>query len=296
LGVRNCNTRDAIEWSKRWLARGGGQPRAPAPKAGDGDDGARRIEWALAIWDEAVSPRRTVVETYLRRRALVLTDALADEVIRYHRKCPWQDAAADKTIFAPAMVVAMRSIATDKITAIQRTRLSQDGKKIERRMLGIASGAAVKLDDAATVTNRLHIAEGVETAMTARQIRLRPTWALGSATAIAAFPVLDDIERLTILAEHDEANERATAACGGRWQVVMIPSDVWEGTEMCRISRLVNRRASRPRAELFDPLSSACLGLLRGAPWPSINEVVGDRFDRRKMRLDVHPLVAQLFG
>src|SRR5208282_6229106 len=100
----------------RWLARGGGQPRAPAPKAGDGDDGARRIEWALAIWDEAVSPRRTVVETYLRRRALVLTDALADEVIRYHRKCPWHDAAADKTIFVPAMVVAILPMPTPERT------------------------------------------------------------------------------------------------------------------------------------------------------------------------------------
>jgi putative DNA primase/helicase len=111
----------------------------------------------------------------------------------------------------------MRSIETDKITAIQRTRLSRDGKKIDRRMLGVASGTAVKLDADATVTDRLNIGEGVETAMTARQIGLRPTWALGSAGAIENFPVLDDIEKLMILAENDEANERATEACGGRW-------------------------------------------------------------------------------
>ena len=122
-----------------------------------------------------------------------------------------------KTIRVPAMVVAMRSIATDEITAIQRTRLSPEGKKIERRMLGVAGGAAVKLDADERVTDRLNIGEGVETAMTARQIGLKPTWALGSASAIAAFPVLDGVERLGILAEHDEANERATEACGGRW-------------------------------------------------------------------------------
>jgi putative DNA primase/helicase len=216
-GVRNCNTREAIEWSKNWLARRGGQPRAPAPKAGDGDDEARRIERALAIWDEAVSPRRTVVDTYLRSRALVLTDSLVNHVIRFHQKCPWHDADTGQTIPVPAMVVAMRSIATDEITAILRTRLSRYAEKIERRMLGVAAGAAVKLDADERVTDRLIIGEGVETAMTARQIGLKPTWALGSASAITALPVLAGVERLAILAEHDEANERAAETCGGRW-------------------------------------------------------------------------------
>ena len=122
-----------------------------------------------------------------------------------------------KAIRVPAMVVAMRSIETDEITAIQRTRLSPEGKKIERRMLGVAGGAAVKLDADERVTDRLIIGEGVETAMTARQIGLKPTWALGSADAIENFPVLDGIARLMILAENDEANERAAEACAARW-------------------------------------------------------------------------------
>jgi hypothetical protein len=216
-GVFNCSTLEAIEWSKKWLARGGGQLRAPTPKAGDGDDEASRIERALAIWDEAIDPRNTLVDTYLRERALKLTDALADEVIRFHRACPWRDDATGKTIHVRAMVVALRSIATDEITAVQRTRLSPEGKKVERRMLGVARGAAVKLDADLNVTNRLHVGEGVETCMTARQIGLRPTWAVGSASAVASFPVLDGIERLTILAENDEASEGAIEACGGRW-------------------------------------------------------------------------------
>jgi len=217
-GVRNCNTRAAIEWSKKWLDRGRGEAYAPAPTAGGGDDEARRIERALAIWDDAVSPRHTLVDTYLSGRALKLklTDALAGKVIRYHRACPWKDANG-KPIRVPAMVVAMRSIATDAITAIQRTRLSSEGEKIERRMLGVAGGAAVKLDADERVTDRLIIGEGVETAMTARQIGLKPTWALGSAGAIAAFAVLDDIERLMILAENDEANARAAETCAMRW-------------------------------------------------------------------------------
>jgi hypothetical protein len=214
-GARHCNTPEAIEWSKKWLA-GAGQPQASASKASDGDE-AHRIEKALAIWDKAVSPRGTLVETYLRSRALLLPLSLSSRVIRYHPKCPWRDDDSGQTIFVPAMVAAMRSIETDEISAIQRTRLSRDAKKISRRMLGMASGAAVKLDANKSVADRLIIGEGVETAMTARQIGLRPTWALGSAGALQNFPVLDGIETLTILAENDAANKRAAEACAMRW-------------------------------------------------------------------------------
>src|SRR5208282_5498145 len=72
--------REAIEWSKKWLARVSGQARAPAPKAGDdGDEDGRKdrhIEWALAIWNESMDPRNTLADTYLSRRGLKLTDAL----------------------------------------------------------------------------------------------------------------------------------------------------------------------------------------------------------------------------
>ena len=53
--------------------------------------------------------------------------------------------------------------------------------------------------------------------MTAQQIGLTPTWALGSAGPIEAFPVRDGVETLRILAERDETSERARAACGARW-------------------------------------------------------------------------------
>jgi hypothetical protein len=215
-GVLNCDTREALAWSRQWLARDSGGRRTPPAEVSGGENEARRIESARAIWDQAFDPRRTLVNTYLGRRGLKLTDALAGPVIRYHRACPWCQASGN-IIRVPAMVVAMRSIAMDEITAIQRTRLSPHAEKIERRMLGVAAGAAVKLDADENVTDRLTIGEGVETAMTARQIGLGPTWALGSAGAIAVFPVLRGIETLTILAENDEPSARATEACGTRW-------------------------------------------------------------------------------
>ena len=46
---------------------------------------------------------------------------------------------------------------------------------------------------------------------------LRPSWALGSAGAIATFPVLSGVECLSLLREHDEANKQASDACAAVW-------------------------------------------------------------------------------
>ena len=62
------------------------------------------------------------------------------------------------------------------------------GEKLDRRMLGVAAGAAIKLDADDAVTHGLAIGEGIETCLTARQLGLRPVWALGSAGAIAPSP------------------------------------------------------------------------------------------------------------
>jgi putative DNA primase/helicase len=199
---------------------------SPEPRHTATGDDAKRIERAREIFLEGVDPRETLVERYLRGRALSLPNELAGAVLRFHPRCPWRDKEADQTIFVPAMIAAMRSIASDEITAVHRTRLSPEGEKLGRRMLGVAAGAAVKLDADDTVTGGLHIAEGVETALAARQLGLKPTWALGAASFISAFPVLPGIECLTLLAENDEASAKAVEACARRWheakRVVLI--------------------------------------------------------------------------
>jgi putative DNA primase/helicase len=184
---------------------------------GPTDDKSRRVDSARAIWAKAVDPRGTIAETYWRSRALVLDDVLAGRVLRFHASCPWRDKDSDKTIFVPAMVAAMRSIATDKITAIHRTRLSSEGVKLDRRMLGVAAGAAIKLDPDDVVTSGLAIGEGIETCASARRFGIRPAWALGSTSFISSFPVLAGVECLTILAENDAASARAVDACAMRW-------------------------------------------------------------------------------
>lgn len=176
-----------------------------------------RVARAVALWGEGADPRGTVVEHYLSSRELNLPDEIAVQALRFHPTCPWMDSTTNTLVRVPAMLVAMRSLMTDQVTAVHRTRLTQDGVKVDRRMLGVAAGAAVKLDADDTVTAGLTIGEGVETCLAGRQLGFRPVWALASAGAISVFPVLGGVEALTILTEADEASARATNECGSRW-------------------------------------------------------------------------------
>jgi putative DNA primase/helicase len=179
------------------------------------EDDQLRINRARAIWDEAADPRGTVVEQYLRSRALILDDDLAGSVLRYHPACPWRDENTGRTVGVPALVAAFTSIDDGEVTAIQRVALTPEGAKIQRRMLGLVHRAAVKLDPAGST---LAVGEGVETCMAARQLGHKPAWALGSVGMISQFPVMDGVERLRILAESGcEASARAVQFCGGRW-------------------------------------------------------------------------------
>ena len=171
------------------------------------DDAATTAEQAIALWREAVDPRGTLVEQYLNSRALHLDDVLAGDVLRWHPR-------------KSAMLALFRNIETGRPQAVSRTFLDREGNKRARKFLGPVKGAAVMLDRFDAVLGGLHVGEGVETCMTARQFEhRRPCWALGSKDAVAAFPVLAGIECLTILAENDEngASERAVEACAARW-------------------------------------------------------------------------------
>ena len=116
------------------------------------------------------------------------------------------------------MIALFRDIETDEPCAVSRTFLDHEGRKISRKFLGPVGGCAIKLDPDEEVLGGLHLGEGIETCMAARQIGLRPAWALGSCGAIAAFPVLAGIEALTLLRERDDANARAADQVTLRWQ------------------------------------------------------------------------------
>jgi len=189
----------------------------PVPALVDTDDKERhaeRVASANRLWNRARDAHGSLAERYINSRGLDLPDGA--DVLRYYARTPWRDDDGS-VIFVPAMIACMRAIDGDAIVAIQRTALRPDGTKIGRRYTGVAGGGAVKLDADGEVTMGLAIGEGTETVLAARQFGFRPAWALGSAGAIAAFPVLAGIECLTLLTENDDASRRAVEACASRW-------------------------------------------------------------------------------
>jgi len=179
------------------------------------EDELLRIARARDIWNEGRNPRGTLAEKYLRvERKLDLPNELAGTVLRFHPFCPWRNENTGRTDRVPALIAAFRSIDDNTITAVHRIALNTDGTKIDRRMLGVVHRAAVKLDPLA---NELVIGEGVETCMAARQLGLKPAWALGSVGSISFFPLIADVERLVILGERGDASARAIKFCGKRW-------------------------------------------------------------------------------
>lgn len=155
----------------------------------------------------------TPLHLNLASRGLDLPPECAGSVIRFHPALRFEGATA------PAMVALFRDIRTDAPCGIHRTFYDPEGRKLGRKMLGRAAGAAIKLDADEDVLEGLTIGEGIETCLAARQLGFKPCWALGSAGAIAAFPVLPGIEALTLLLEDDKlgANARAAETCAARW-------------------------------------------------------------------------------
>ncbi|WP_187274822.1 MULTISPECIES: toprim domain-containing protein [unclassified Methylobacterium] len=176
-------------------------------------DSARRQRQALAIWEAASDPRATVVEAYLASRGLGLPADIAGDALRFSKRCPW-----GKGETAMAMVAPFRCVRTGAVVGIHRTALSPAGAKLGRKMLGAALGAAIMLDPPEDVATGLTIGEGIESCLAARQLGIRPVWALGSTAGIASFPVLDGIECLTVLGERDAgASDAACNQVGTRW-------------------------------------------------------------------------------
>jgi hypothetical protein len=178
-------------------------------------DDLRRIAGAVAIWNQAINPRGTLAERYLKSRAIVLTDDVANTVLRFHPACPWRDENTGATIYLPMLIAAFRSIDDDAVTAIQRVALTIDGTKIGRRMLGIVHRAAVKLDP---LGSELAVGEGIETCLAARILGIRPAWALGSVGMIAKFPVIEGVGKLTVLGETGQPSADAIKSVRTRWR------------------------------------------------------------------------------
>ncbi|RXG91564.1 DUF7146 domain-containing protein [Bradyrhizobium zhanjiangense] len=185
---------------------------------------------ARCIFDDAQPIKGTIAQAYFESRDL-WSVAMEIDDIRFHPRCPREKSDH------PAIVVAMRSVHSRAITAIQRIFLDRHGRKTSKgMMLGSAGGAAMQLQP--KIGTMLHIAEGLETALAVIAQDHCPAWALGSASLIQTFPVLEDINELVIWADHDplqliggkmvRPGERAAVICAQRWIAAHKQADIFK--------------------------------------------------------------------
>jgi len=164
-------------------------------------------------------------EAYLRDARRIDTHSIADvlartDAIGWNPSVKFNEAGHELHGQRLGCFIArMTEALTAKPTGgISRTYVHQ-GRKISKAK-GLGPAGIVRLTPVEEVLGGLFIAEGLETALAAMSIGLRPMWSTGSAAVMTRFPVVAGIESLTILADHDEngAGERAARETARRWR------------------------------------------------------------------------------
>jgi hypothetical protein len=210
---------------------------------GSGDDDVGRIRSALRLWREAGPIEGTPAITYFEReRGIFDLPPASHDVLRFHRHCVFGQDKAGNWIFHTCIIALYRNIITNEPTGVHRIALDADGKLIGRMGLGRKQGSAIKFWRDEDVTMGLVVGEGIETTLAAAMhvqyqgTLLQPAWSLIDAGNLARFPIVPEIEHLTVLADADANNtgQNAARTCAKQYAeahreaVVLIPDRLGE--------------------------------------------------------------------
>jgi Toprim domain len=173
------------------------------------------ISGASRFWDQATPVLPAKVIAYFKWRGIPLDD-VPKGTLRFHPQCPWQ------TYKVGCLLARYSDAVTGEPRGIWR-RIVEVGVNVTPMTLGPQAGCVIRLFP--QVSKRLVIGEGIETTLAAatrlthRGKPLRPAWATGCAGNMRQFPVLDGVEQLIILVDHDASGtgQKAAAECAQRW-------------------------------------------------------------------------------
>jgi hypothetical protein len=183
------------------------QERARERRAAD----ERRMAFCSRVWRSTAAPYETPVEVYLRGRGIAGPIPVS---LRYTPAAPlgYEPGAPA----APAMV-ALAHDPAGRVAGLHVTFLLADGSdkaRMERprRMFWRLDGGAVRLGELPPYGGVLAVAEGIETALSFRDLTGVTTWAAGSAGALSRFQPPAGLSRLVIAADADDDGQGLAAA------------------------------------------------------------------------------------
>ena len=218
-----CNSLDILcEMQRRGLLppeRRLGPRRPQVVHAEDGETIQHMRQQAAAILRRAEPIGGTLAERYLLKRGLdpEIPDPVA---LRF----------LPSTAMYPPSMVALISDFRDaaQVLGLQFTLLNDDGSKLDRVFMkgSRPTGGVIRLIEDAEVTDRLGLAEGVESALAVMTGFARsgyvvpPVWSALAAGSLTKLPVLPAIEVLNIFADNDASGvgQRAAAELALTWR------------------------------------------------------------------------------
>ena len=173
---------------------------------------AKRIKAALRMWGATVPAPGTLVESYLRSRKIVIP---VPATLRFHAAMKHPSGQQ-----WPTMVALVTRGADGSALAVHRTFLAHDGHdkapvEPAKMMLGPCRGGAVRLGP---IGDRLMIAEGIETALSAMQATAQAAWAALSTSGLRTLELPADVRDVVVLADGDESGEAAARDAALRWR------------------------------------------------------------------------------
>lgn len=177
-------------------------PRVELPSLPPAPDKSEQIAEALAIWRAAVSPARTLAETYLRSRAITCELPLA---VRY-AEIPYCRRGRD----VPCLIACISS-PEGPLQGIQRTYLADDGlSKLDvpapKKSLGKVSGGAIRLGP---LESSMVLCAGVEDGLSLLQELQRPVWAVPGDTNLPRVIWPDPVRSVAVGGDNDKSGRDA---------------------------------------------------------------------------------------
>jgi putative DNA primase/helicase len=167
---------------------------------------------ALMLWQRAERVNGSLGERYLRSRGITID---LPPSIRFLR-----NAEQLLRVRFPALVAAVQG-SDGRVIAVQVTYLDPDGHgkasvAIPRKTIGALGRGGVRLGALGVV---LGIAEGLETALAAKQLHGVPTWACLGANRMANVAIPAGVERVVIFADRDGPGRDAAVKAAERFRL-----------------------------------------------------------------------------